>query len=79
MVGVRAVAKRQPPAKPIRKPPMAEPRQITEIAEREAALFKAEQARQFLDCAIHLCATSMSILALIRLLEDHAEILKEFG
>ncbi|WP_164898570.1 hypothetical protein [Mesorhizobium sp. M7A.F.Ca.MR.362.00.0.0] len=58
---------------------MPEPRQITEIAEREAALFKAEQSRQFLDCAIHLCATSMSIPALIRLLRDHVTILEEFG
>jgi hypothetical protein len=58
---------------------MAEPRQITEMAEKCAAAFKAEQARQFLDCSINLCATSMSIPALIRLLEDHTEILKEFG
>jgi len=58
---------------------MAEPRQISEMAEKHAAMFKAEQARHFLDCAINLCATSMSIPALIRLLEDHAELLKEFG
>ena len=49
------------------------------MAEKHAAMFKAEQARHFLDCAINLCATSMSIPALIRLLEDHADILKEFG
>lgn len=58
---------------------MAEARRITEIAMREAEAFKAEQARQFLECAINLCATSMSMAALIRLLEDHTEILKEFG
>lgn len=58
---------------------MPEPRNLTEIAEREAAAFKAEQARQFIDCAINLGAESMSIAALIRLLEDHAEILREFG
>ncbi len=58
---------------------MAEPARITEIAQREAALFMAEQSRQFLDCAINLCATSMSIPALIRLLEDHADVLREFG
>lgn len=58
---------------------MAEASRINEIAEREAVLFKAEQARQFLDCSINLCASSMSIPALIRLLEDHAEILREFG
>ncbi|MRX31905.1 hypothetical protein [Aminobacter sp. MDW-2] len=58
---------------------MPEPRSITELAEQAAAAFQAEQARKFLDCAINLCATSMSIPAVIRLLEDHAEILKEFG
>lgn len=58
---------------------MPEPRIITTIAEQEATAFKAEQAKQFLDCAINLAATSMSIPAVIRLLEDHAEILKEFG
>ncbi len=58
---------------------MPEPRSITELAEQAAVAFKAEQAKQFLDCAINLAATSMSIPAVIRLLEDHAEILKEFG
>ena len=58
---------------------MSELSRINEIAEREAAMFLAEQSRQFLDCAINLCATSMSIPALIRLLEDHTELLKEFG
>ena len=58
---------------------MGEAARITEIAEREAAMFLAEQARQFLDCSINLCATSMSIPALIRLLEDHTELLREFG
>jgi hypothetical protein len=58
---------------------MPEPRAITEIAERAAEMFLAEQARQFLDCAINLAATSMPMPALIKLLEDHAEILREFG
>jgi hypothetical protein len=56
-----------------------QPRAITEIAERAAQMFLAEQARQFLDCAINLCATSMPIPALVKLLEDHAEMLREFG
>jgi hypothetical protein len=58
---------------------MPEPRQITALAEKEAALFLAEQSRQFLDCSINLCATSMSIPALIRLLKDHVELLEEWG
>lgn len=58
---------------------MAEPRQITEIAQREAALFLAEQSRQFIDCSINLAATHMPIPAVIRLLRDHIELLEEFG
>jgi hypothetical protein len=58
---------------------MAEPRQITEIAQREAELFLAEQSRQFIDCAINLAVTHMSVTAVIRLLEDHIELLKEYG
>lgn len=58
---------------------MPEPRNLTEIAEQQASAFKAEQARHFIDCAINLGAESMSMPALIRLLEDHAEILREFG
>ncbi len=58
---------------------MAEPARVTEIAEREAAMFLAEQSRNYLECAINLCATSMSIPALIRHLKDHIELLEEYG
>lgn len=58
---------------------MSEPRQITEIAEREAQLFLAEQARQFVDCAINLAASSMTIPSVIKLLKDHIELLEEYG
>lgn len=58
---------------------MAEPSRITELSDREAALFMAEQAMQFLECSINLCATSMELPELIKLLEDHAELLREFG
>ena len=54
-------------------------RPLDEIAEQAARAFKAEQARHFIDCAINLGAESMSMPALIRLLEDHIEILKEYG
>lgn len=58
---------------------MGEPSRIDRIAERETALFLAEQSAQFLNCAINLCATSMDIPSLIELLEEHVEMLKEFG
>lgn len=57
---------------------MPEPRSITEIAEQEAALFLAEQAKQFIDCAISLAMTSMPTAAVVRLLRDHADILEEY-
>lgn len=58
---------------------MPEPARITELAQREAELFLAEQSRQFIDAAINLAATSMPIPAVIRLLKDHIELLEEFG
>lgn len=58
---------------------MPEPRQITEIAQRAAELFLAEQSKQFIDCAINLAATHMPISAVIKLLKDHIELLKEYG
>lgn len=59
--------------------PMAEPSRIDAIAEHEARKFMCEQAAGFLDCAINLCATTMELSALVKLLEDHAEILREYG
>jgi hypothetical protein len=59
--------------------PLAEPSRITEIAEEAARMFMCEQAAAFLDCSINLCATTMELSALIKLLEDHAAILKEYG
>lgn len=58
---------------------MPEPRQIEEMALHHAALFKAEQARWFIECSLNLAATSMPMSALIRLLKDHIEILEEYG
>jgi hypothetical protein len=58
---------------------MPEPRAITEIAEKETALFLAEQARQFVDCSINLAASSMPIPAVIKLLRDHIALLEDFG
>lgn len=55
-----------------------EPRNLTEIAEQAATAFQAEQARQFIDCAINLAMTSMPTAAVVRLLRDHADILEEY-
>ena len=57
---------------------MPEPRSITELAEQAAAAFQAEQAKQFIDCAINLAMTSMPTAAVVRLLRDHADILEEY-
>jgi len=57
---------------------MPEPRSLTDIAEQAAAAFHAEQARQFIDCAINLAMTSMPTCAVVRLLRDHADILEEY-
>lgn len=58
---------------------MHEHERLNEYAKAAAARYQAEQARQFLDCAINLCATSMPIRDVARLLRDHAEILDEYG
>ena len=57
---------------------MPEPRQIEQIAQKEAELFKSEQAARFLECAINLCAESMPMSAVVKLLEDHAEIIRMY-
>jgi hypothetical protein len=61
--------------------PMAEPSRISrinEIAERETAMFMAEEAFGFLDCAIRLCAHSVTIKSLIARLRSEADMLEEF-
>ena len=58
---------------------MHEHERLNEYAKAAAARYQAEQARQFLDCAINLCATSMPIRDVARLLREHAEILDEYG
>lgn len=57
---------------------MPEPRNLTEIAEREAATFKARQAAYFGECAIHLMATCMPMAAVIRWLRTQADNLEEY-
>jgi hypothetical protein len=58
---------------------MHEHERLKEYARKAAARYQAEQARQFLDCAINLCATSMPLSDVARLLRENAEILDEYG
>lgn len=58
---------------------MAEPRQITEIAERETALFRAEQSRNFMVCAANLAAHDMPLAAVAKFLRELADQIEEFG
>jgi len=58
---------------------MANSNRLNEYARKAAARYQAEQARQFLDCAINLCATSMPIRDVAKLLRDHAATLEEYG
>lgn len=52
---------------------------LNEYAKAAAARYQAEQAKHFLDCAISLCATSMPLSDVAKLLRDHAAILEEYG
>lgn len=52
---------------------------INELARKAAADYHREQAKRFLECAINLCATSMPVGDVARLLRDHAELLEELG
>lgn len=58
---------------------MNENERLNEYARKATARYQSEQARQFLDCAINLCATSMPLRDVARLLRDHADILEEYS
>lgn len=58
---------------------MAEPRQITEIAERETVLFLSEQARQAIYNATNLAAHTMPLPVVVKYLRDLADQIEEFG
>lgn len=58
---------------------MAEPRQIEELAERETALFRAEQSRSFMICAANLAAHDMPLAAVAKFLRELADQIEEFG
>ncbi|MBZ9807680.1 hypothetical protein [Mesorhizobium sp. ESP-6-2] len=58
---------------------MAEPRQITEIAERETAFFLSEHARQAIYTATSLAAHTMPLPAVVKYLRDLADQIEDFG
>lgn len=52
---------------------------ISKIAYEQQQDFLRRSSLQFLECAIHLCATSMSISELASRLEKEAQYLRQFG
>lgn len=52
---------------------------ISRMAHDQQQDFLKRSSLQFLECAIHLCATSMSISDLAAHLEKQAQHLREFG
>jgi hypothetical protein len=56
-----------------------EPDRISRIVYEQQQDFLRRSSLQFLECAIHLCATNMSISELAGRLEKQAQILREFG
>lgn len=58
---------------------MPEPRQIEQIAARETELFLAEQARQFITCAVNLAAHTTSLEAVARFLRELADQIEDYG
>jgi hypothetical protein len=53
-------------------------RAIDQIAAAESEMFLAEQASQFIDCALNLAMESMPTSSVIRLLREHIAILEEY-
>ncbi|MBP2510427.1 hypothetical protein J2855_004080 [Agrobacterium tumefaciens] len=52
---------------------------IARIAYEQQQDFLRRSSLQFLECAIHLCATNMSISELATRLEKQAQHLRQFG
>ncbi|PDT51754.1 hypothetical protein CO664_18025 [Sinorhizobium sp. NG07B] len=52
---------------------------LPELSAREEALYLRRSSTRFLECAIHLCATHMSLDEVAELLEKEAEQLRRFG
>lgn len=52
---------------------------ISKMAYEQQQDFLRRSSLQFLECAIHLCATNMSISELATRLEKQAQYLRQFG
>lgn len=51
----------------------------SELSAREQALYLRRSSTRFLECAIHLCATHMTLEEVADLLEREAEQLRRFS
>lgn len=56
-----------------------EPRSLAKIRAAESEAWRRHSSLRFLECAIHLCATHMSVDEVASLLEAEAAILRELG
>lgn len=56
-----------------------EPRSLAKISAAESEAWRRHSSLRFLECAIHLCATQMSVDEVASLLEAEAAILRELG
>lgn len=56
-----------------------EPRSLAKISAAESEAWRRRSSLRFLECAIHLCATHMSVDEVASLLEAEAAILRELG
>ena len=52
---------------------------ISDLADKEQAEYLRRSSIQFLECAVHLCATHMPMEAVAELLDAQAEMLREHG
>lgn len=56
-----------------------EPRSLAKISARESEAWRRRSSLHFLECAIHLCATHMSVEEVATVLEAEAAMLRELG
>ena len=55
------------------------PDELARLCEAESEAWRRRSSVHFLECAIHLCATNMSISELAARLEKQAQYLRQFG
>ncbi len=56
-----------------------EPRPLARISAAESEAWRRRSSVRFLECAVHLCATHMSVEEVATLLEAEAAMLRELG